>query len=152
MTTVGTVYERTFTVEQGTSIVVGTNELFNCFAIGFPHQGLLDKLIIKQVAGTNVAFTADLFDREVCAVGSSSQSASPASSEIDEDLARIIPTQSQLTPGQALEFRSAEGHPYSNREGSISVPKRFVYLRINPTAPLDTTTWEVAIVCRPSHP
>ena len=87
------VYERHLTVENGLAIVIGQDESPPCFAIDFPPAGLIKKLIVKQVGGTAVAFTVDLFSAQVCATHEPGFSESITPSTMEEELARILPQQ-----------------------------------------------------------
>jgi hypothetical protein len=143
-----TVYVREFVGAD--AFVVPQNEAPKCFAIGFPPQGAISGFAIKQTGGTPVAAQCDLFNRQVCPLDAAGVSASVAPSG-DEDLAKIVPSDElAVDSGQPLVQYWTNPYQYRNVEGSISVRPRRIYLRIDPTTPVDDTTWEVSITCEPA--
>jgi hypothetical protein len=143
------VYERHLTLEAGNAINVGSDESPMCFAIDFPPEGLIKKLIVRQVGGAPVAFTANLYNDLVCGISEVGEGSSEVPSTKSKDLAKVIPTQNG-TAGNTMEFFSESGYAFRNQRGNWTVPERKIYLEINPTSPSGDTTWEVAIAILPA--
>jgi hypothetical protein len=142
------IYKRELTEANGTQLVLPAGLLSKCWDIGFPPEGRITRLIVRQSAGASSALTVNLFDSDVChgyhisdghyeaGYGASSSSLPSSSSPglvQDAAFARIIPEQSVLA-GATLELREGktDGGPWSyrNREGTFTVPVRKVYLNI----------------------
>lgn len=140
------VYKREFSVAEGTEFTLPAGIADACFEIGFPQEGRITRLIVKQdpLDGTQTAFTVDLYDRQVCGFASESSSSGVAADSMTDELAKIIPTQTG-TAGNAMELRYGEGYSYRNREGSYTVPQRSVYLQIAVSNSTNESNWEVAI-------
>jgi len=101
--------------------------------------------------GVASAFAVDLFDRQVCDVGSgSSASMGDDPDDMTRAMARIIPRQTVLA-GATMELRegSEDGGPWSyrNRQGTFTVPDRAVYLFISVDSNDDGMQFEAAIEC-----
>ena len=142
------IYEREFSVAAGTELVMPAGETAMCFEIGFPPEGEITKLIVKQAADDlgQVAFRVNLYDRQVCELGpTSSESASVDTTT--KAIAKIIPTTPVAgwnTAGEEL-FINDKNYGYRNREGTWTVPVRKVYLEILVQDDSAETNWEVAI-------
>jgi hypothetical protein len=140
------IYERQFTVEQGNELVIPTGMGARCFALDFPHEAKITKLVVQQVGGAVRAFAVDLFNRPVCQQGSlSSQSLNMA---ISPAMCKVIPTQVQDAGGQSLELFNPDGFTFRNMEGNQTNPVRKIYLQIDPDTAEGDTAWEVAIGCK----
>jgi len=128
------IYKRELTESQGTQLILPAGEANQCWKIGFPQEGQITRLILKQSAGDAAALTVNLYDRGVCDVGSGNSVSIESADPMTQDLAKIIPTQTVLA-GETLELRQHDpthGGPWSyrNREGSFTVPIRAVYLQV----------------------
>jgi len=142
------VYKRELVESTGTQLYLPTGELSQCWSIGFPPEGKITRMILRQSAGTNVALTVNLYDRQVCDLGSGQSVSVEAADEMTQALAKIIPEQS-VTSGTVLELREGmedEGpFSYRNREGTFTVPVRAVYLHIAVGANADGKEFELAL-------
>lgn len=150
------IYERKLTSADGNALFVPATETPKCFAIDFPPEGLLKKLIVKQTGGTPKDFRVNVYnDLVVPTEAPGDADPEGGSSEVPaaypSELAKVLPTQNG-TAGQALEVLSDSGYPFRNARGTWSVPERKIYLEIDVTAPADGTTWEVAIAIEPAIP
>jgi len=145
------IYKRELVESQGTHLILPSGELGQCWRIGYPQEGRITRLIVKQLQGTSSAFAVDLFDRQVCDVGSgSSASMGDDPDDMTRAMARIIPRQTVLA-GATMELRegSEDGGPWSyrNRQGTFTVPDRAVYLFISVDSNDDGMQFEAAIEC-----
>jgi hypothetical protein len=146
------VYKRELAVANGTQLYMPAGETSVCWRIGFPQEGMITRLIVRQYDGVAGDYTVDLYDRDVCPVGSGSSASMGEVDSMTQELARIIPQQS-VSAGATLlllQHDPTHGGPWSyrNRNGTFAVPDRAVYLHIVTTA--DNTggiEWEVAIEC-----
>lgn len=127
------------------SITVGNK---TTIAVPFPSVGFLHRLTIVQTGGTAVDFVADLFNSKIPFPAGTVAVATAAADEVE--LYRIIP-QISATAGNVAQYSNEQGHPYLNIDGSFTVNERVVYLQINPTSAVDTTTWDIAISCHDNH-
>lgn len=146
------VYEREFLQVTGNPLVVPANEVPRTFEIGFPPEGELVKFMIKQVGGTARAAQCHIYDRLVTPVHTPgfSESLTPSG---DPEMHKIVPdSELAVTSGQILEKHWNDGYYYRNNEGSYAVPVRKIYLEIDVTSPVDDTTWEVILGCKPATP
>jgi len=143
------VYKREFSVSEGNEFILPAGEGSTCFEIGFPQEGKITRLIVKQADAdaSKTDFTVDLLDRQVCDVTGESELSLEAADDMTVDLAKIFPTEAATTAGGAYEYRSAEGMSYRNREGTFTVPVRKVYLQMSVATKTATSRWEVAIAC-----
>ncbi len=144
------VYGKKYTNSGPTSalpaIVVPNGKLASV-AIPFASEGYIDKLVVKQVAGTNRAAVVELLDSVVpYPVGTTAAVATAAADPVE--LYRIIPQQA-VSSGVALELDSTElGYSFANADGNPTKNQRLIYLVIKPTSSVDDTTWDVAIMGR----
>jgi len=142
------VYSRKFVEADSTQLYLPAGELNQCWAVGFPPSGAITRLIVRQSAGTAVAFTLNLLDRAACDVGSGESVSIESADPVTRSMAAIIPEQS-VTSGSELALRAgvADGGPwtYQNREGSFSVPVRAIYLHVVVAANADGKEFEVTI-------
>lgn len=147
------IYKREFVEAQNTQLKYPIGQRRTCWAIGFPQEGQITRLIVRQSSGASLGFTVNLYDRQVCDMGSGSSASVAEPDPMTAELAKIIPTQT-VAAGDTLELRQhdpVQGGPwtYRNREGSYAVPVRAVYLQIDlqgGTAD-GATEFEVAIEC-----
>lgn len=138
------VYKREFSVSEGNELYLPDGEASMCFEIGFPPEGKITRLQVRQSPddASTYAFQVDLFDRQVCELGSLSSYSEDADT-MSVELAKILPTQT-ANAGEAVNVTNA-GYSYRNREGTYAVPVRKVYLRIGVTGASSSSSWEVAI-------
>jgi hypothetical protein len=145
------VYKRELVESQGSQLKLPAGETNQCWAIGFPPEGQITRMILRQSAGSSVALTVNLLDRNVCDVGSGLSVSLESADPMTRDMAKIIPTQS-VSAGDTLELRQHDpthGGPWSyrNREGTFTVPVRAVYLHIAVSANNDGKEFELALEC-----
>jgi len=144
------IYKRELVASQGKQLYLPVGETNQCWKIGFPPEGRITRMILRQSAGTSAALTVNLYDRGVCDIGSGQSVSIEAADPMTRDFARIIPEQT-VTAGDTLELREGltDGGPWSyrNREGTFSVPVRAVYLHIAVTVNADGKEFELALEC-----
>lgn len=142
------IYKRELVESQGTELILPAGEVDQCWAIGFPPEGRITRMLLRQSGGSATGLTVDLFDRHVCDVGSGSSVSIQDADPMTQDMARIIPQQT-VAPGAVLELREGTGTggpwSYRNREGSFSVPVRAVYLHISVSSNPDGKRFELAL-------
>lgn len=142
------IYKREFARATGTHLILPAGETEQCWALGFPPEGKITRFILRQAGGTDEEATVNLFDRQVCQLGSGSQVSLAEADAMSLELARIIPEQT-MTSGDTLELREVDGpFSYRNREGSFSVPVRAIYLHISVAANIDGKQYELALECQ----
>ena len=153
------VYERNYPVANGEQLIVPAGATKACFALDFPHAAIITKLIVKQKDGGSVAYSVNLYNRQVCTPaydedGSSLGDTSPVS----DALAKVIPTQTagggnvmELFAPDATAGGGGAGWSFRNMdaEGSFTVPIRKIYLEIVHAAQGGDTEWEAALCCQP---
>ena len=143
------VYEREFSVSQGTQFVMPAGETNMCFTIGFPQEGAITRLIVRQALddANQVGFKVNLYDRQVCTLGPE-ESESMAVDSMSPAIGKIIPTQptdGSFTGAGDEMFLGDVAYGYRNREGSYAVPVRAIYLEIIVDDNSAETNWEVAV-------
>ena len=131
------VWEYIYTV----TIPSGTQTLG--FALPAPQYGYIKRFSIKQSGGTSVAATINVYSLPVVATTPSGQ----PKSNVDPDLAKIVP-QISVAAEQVAEVRSESlGHAYFNNFSGIAVPDRNIYVNIAQSSnPGQATTWKIALV------
>jgi len=141
------IYKREFVESQGTQLYLPGGELSQCFEIGFPQEGRITRMLLRQSSGPAVALVVNLFDRQVCDVGSGSSTSLEDVDPMTQALAKIIPTQN-VNAGVVLELFENDGPwSYRNREGTFTVPVRAVYLHITVPTNDNGLEFELALEC-----
>ncbi len=142
------IYKRELVESQGTQLLLPADEINQCWAIGFPPEGEITRMIVRQSSGLPTAFDVNLFDRNVCDVGSGKSVSLEAADAMTRAMAKIIPEQAVLA-GATLELRegNADGGPWSyrNREGTFTVPVRALYLHVVVAANVAGLEFELAL-------
>lgn len=125
------------------AIIISSGNLYSV-AVGFPSEGYLTRLVVKQTGGTDVAFDVDLLDSKIpYPPGEYPDDTEPVD---DIVLYQIIPTQSVGTPGEALELMSPNnGYPFHNSDGTYTNNQRVLYLVIKPIDAGTDTVWDVSL-------
>lgn len=145
------IYKREFVASQGTELVLPAGETDQCWSIGFPPEGEITRLILRQSTGVASAATVNLFDRQVCDVGSGSSVSLASQDPMTLALARIIPEQT-LGSGAILDlFQGIDNEgpwSYRNREGTFAVPVRAVYLHVSVASNTGGKRYEFALETR----
>lgn len=134
-------YEKHWTGANRLTVETGLES--KCFALDFPHESHIEKVIVIQVGGVNTAYSIDLLNKpcaEIC-----SESSSAAGCE-NESLCKVIPTQNGLA-GAAIEVFRNPGYLFRNMhaEATHTVPIKKIYLRISPAVTTSDTLWDVAL-------
>lgn len=144
------IYKRELVESQNTELHLPPGETNQCWAIGFPPEGRITRMLLRQCQGTSSALTVNLFDRNVCDVGSGSSVSLESADPMTAEMAKIIPSQS-VTAGDTLELREGKGDggpwSYRNREGTFTVPVRAVYLHIAVDSNDNGMAFELALEC-----
>ena len=60
------IYKREFVESQGTQLVLPARTLAMCWRLGFPPEGKITRLLLRQAAGVASQLTVNLYDRNVC--------------------------------------------------------------------------------------
>lgn len=140
------IYERLLCKARNTQLTIPAGRDGMCFAIGFPYEAMITRLIVRQSGGTLVPFVVDLFNLPVCPLGSEvSLSATPYVSDVNEAMAKVLPTQSQPVAGQPVEVISDNGYPFRNGEGTQTVPGKRIFLRIVTQGAEEGSEWDVLL-------
>ncbi len=103
----------------------------NFVELRMPHRAYLEKFVLVQLSGALDGFDADLYNslKAVREIQNSSESSMEANDE--PSIYQIIPTQVAAAAADRIILMDI-AHPYLNRDGTISVPVRKLYLRIHP--------------------
>jgi hypothetical protein len=141
------IYERNLVGDDALVMPAGVEKM--CFAIDFPHAADITKVIAKQISGVATGFTLNLYNRQVCALAPGSLSSSAMPSTVSDEIAKVIPTQEQHIPGQAIELFHPDGYAFKNMEGTFTVPIKKIYLELILDDFADASVWEIAIACHP---
>jgi len=144
-------YEKNWTILGGDALVMPAGTKTLCFALPFMHACAITKFIVQQAFGTAVPFVVNLYNRQTCDVLAGSSSSLRPAADVPPELAKVVPTQTQVVPGAAMELFHADGYSFRNMEGSLSVPVRLIYLEIAVDNSDEETHWEVALGCRPRY-
>lgn len=144
------IYKREFVESQRSELILPPGENGQCWRLGFPPEGKITRLIVRQSAGSAEAFIVNLFDREVCDLGSGSSTSLGEMDPMTLNMARIIPQQN-VASGETLELMAGNenGGPWSyrNRMGTFTVPDRAIYLKIDSAGNTGGRQFEVAVEC-----
>jgi hypothetical protein len=120
-----------------------------CWAIGFPPEGLLTYVRVKQVGGTPVGFTFTTYSSELaCRDGSQSSGGADADGEYasDPDMYEVHDAV-RGQAGQPGTFNEPTGVTWRNQDGTFTSPVRLIYIQITPDASGgdQSATWDVAL-------
>lgn len=116
-------------------------------------EGWVNEVAVKQVGGTNVAFTLELLDSEVpyfaggTIVGDQSTQGTAVAATSPVELYRVLDGQKSATAGNAVVVQSPEfGFPYINADQVSQTENRpYLYLTIVPTAAGGDTVWALSV-------
>ena len=116
------------TIWSGTTSFTAPSGSETVIPVSVPHRGTLRGYSLVQIDGANNKFEADLY--------SSNQATEPNASLPDEafhvlslaDFADVVSDQDVI----AIAENSAVSVAYLNRDGTPTLPQRFLYLRITP--------------------
>ena len=127
------------------------NQECRCFALDFPRAAALTKVIVRQLTGTDTAFTVNIYNRAVCRTGELISSGSSISCPTPTDeLANAIPTQRMSVPGGVMELFHPQGYTFRNMDQTtFSTSTKKLYLELVLDNYDEDSTWEVSIACRP---
>jgi len=113
--------------------------------VPFPYEGVLEKIRCKQASGPSVAFTVDVYESDlgITKFGSAVHSI-PAWAPLFE-----VVNQMSATAGNVVrELTSGIDATFRNVDGTQTVPQRFLYVHIAPTAAADVTEWMLSLEAR----
>lgn len=141
------VYEKQWTETNGNALVVLNGEAPKTFVLDFPHKFEITKLVCKLVDGANTDFDVELFNLPPDGVyiddgEGGSESLLPVG---DEELARVLPLQADGGDGLVSVFATNVPWPFMNKEGTLTVPKKRIFVRIAINTPTGDNTFELAI-------
>lgn len=104
----------------------------------FPASAMIKKLVVVQTAGSDVAFSVEVFNSSEVLPASESVSASLSAAE--EALHRVM-DKLEAAAGEAIEVYNPNGYCYRNMspDSSPSNNVREIYLRITPVSAGNTT-------------
>lgn len=124
-------------------IVIAAGESY-FLAVPGPYEGILESLICKQTAGTNVGFKVTMYESNLGLTEGSAAHSLPAWAPLYQ-----ITPEVTGTSGTALEeYTTNVDNTFRNADGTQSVPKRFIYAHIKPTAAAGETSWQLSVRCR----
>lgn len=138
------IYER-----KVTSVPVNNGQV-NCLAIGFPPEGSVKRVILKQVGGDLVDFKVTVYSAaKACNPETSSSIGDPDGSGPDKAIADphlyIVFEEQQGTAGEMMQILDSVGKSFRNQDTtSWTVPTRKIYLQVTPTG-TGVSTWDIAI-------
>ncbi len=115
-------------------------------ALGCFREGRLQSIAVRQVGGTDQAFTVDVFDSLAAYTpGSSSgyDAADPGDDVAQPELHKVVP-QLNATAGNVASYKDNVGAPYRNRDGGWTDALGKIYLVITPGGSGDMS-WDVVI-------
>jgi hypothetical protein len=140
------VYEKQWTEANGNELVIADGDSPKTFVLDFPHKFELTKIVCKLVGGSNNGFDLELFNLPPDGVfvddgEGGSESLPPVG---DEDLALVLPLQSD-TAGLISVFATGVPWPFTNKEGSLTVPKKRIFARITVDTQANDNTYELAL-------
>lgn len=118
------VYEKHYSLTSA----AGTSEVFS---LDFPQEAVIKKFTVQQLTGTDIAYSAALYNGDV------------SSSTADESVKyTVVPEQSALAGDSVSLFQVDYIH--KNTEGTLTVPTTKIYLKLTAVA-AGAETWDVAI-------
>lgn len=122
----------------------------NLLELGCFVEGRIQEISIKQVGGTPVAFTADVFSARRAydpGVSSGNDPDTPADDVADPTLYRVVPQISALA-GATGTYSSTSGQLYRNMDGGWSRGEYKIYIVLTlPSGAGDQqTAWDVKIL------
>lgn len=117
-----------------------------CTAVGMPASGRLERLVVYQLSGTNVAFTVELFNSVIPFAAGEFAAAAAAGDTLHPYRVQMPVTAAVSgSSGGVATLTSDAGLSYHNIDGTFTEPQRYLYLLITPTSSGDTTTWSAFI-------
>jgi hypothetical protein len=149
------IYTREFSVHKGNALVLDDTNNTRCFALAFPPEFNITRVILQQVGGTNRGGNFALYDASPCPEVTGEDGSSESLGAVpNPDLHRVIPIQT-FSAGNAAElFAASEGGPgwqFANREGTFTVPVKKIYLEIETTSGgTDEATFDFVISGEPA--
>lgn len=122
-----------------------------CWELPFFYEGMIQKVVCKQVGGPTTNFTLKVFNSHLPCSGATSRSsggADPAGAyEADPDMYLVF-SPFQGVAGETMTFISTAGRAYRNMDGSQSLPQRKIYVEIDPAGvggADDDATWDLCL-------
>jgi hypothetical protein len=103
-----------------------------CWSLPFFCEGMIQKVIIKQVGGTPTSFTIDIFNSLRACEGLSSQSSEDNQNPVvDQECYRVFATING-SEGETITLIETSGRSFRNMDGNWTVPVRRIYLQVTP--------------------
>ena len=114
-------------------------------SLGFFSEGLIKKIVIRQVGGEYNPFSVDVYNSKKAfnADSSSGGSATGGDYAMDPESYRVFPSASGSS-GEYLTISDEYGRLFKNQDGPLSDRKRKIYLSIQPQGSGDAT-WDITI-------
>lgn len=109
------------TIWSGSKVFTAPSATATTVAIPMPHRGILSGYTLSQTSGTNAGFTANLY--------TSNQDTAP-NSEVPENVFHLITITAANNVATAED--TALNVAYVNRDGTPTLPQRYLYLKITP--------------------
>lgn len=121
-----------------------------CFAIGLPHEGYLERLVVAQATGTPVDFEVELLNSAIpFPAGIYDPGDAPADDLEHYRVHRPATAALTQTAGNVLTFiDDTYGPGYRNIDGTHTANQRLAYLLIKPISAGGITTWNVTLQIR----
>jgi len=172
------IYERHWTQANSNSLSFPSSASGDskCFALNFPHECVIQKIICTQVAGTvDEGYSLTIFNLPTSGIGASEAHGEATgvqkSVSIGKDSDSILgKCGNTLVAGigsgyantadnyktiqwHAMDDNVGGGMYFRNMEGTQTNPKRRIFVQIDVTAgTASARIWELAITCTPAAP
>lgn len=116
--------------------------------LGFPREGTIFEISVRQVGGTSVAFTADVYNARRAVTPGVSSGGDPTITTDDlgdPALYRVVP-QISGTSGNVGQFADSTGVPFRNLDGGWTRAEGKIYVVLTPgsSGGDQSATWDVS--------
>lgn len=114
-------------------------------SLGFFSEGLIKKIIVRQVGGEYNTFNVDVYNSKKAfnSDSSSGGSATGGDYSMDPESYKVFPSASGSS-GEYLTISDEYGRLFKNQDGPLSDRKRKIYLSIQPQGSGEAT-WDITI-------
>ena len=172
------IYERHWTQANNNALSFpgSANGDSKCFALNYPHECVIQKIMCVQVAGTvNEGYSLTVFNLPTAGIGASEahgvatgvQESVSIGKDFDSILGKVGDTlvagAGSDQPNTADNYKTIQWHAmdneltngmyFRNMEGTQTNPKRRIFVQIDVTAgTASDRVWELAITCVPANP
>jgi hypothetical protein len=146
-------YKRELTTDKSTELSIPDDDTL-CFAIAFPHEFLIQRVLFQQVTGTDRTGKFNIYDAPPCTLADVGGESVSFIADPNPAIHKVIPEQS-YSGGTVTELFATDaggaGWPFANREGSFTVPVKRLFLEITTTGGGgDAATFDLVIAGEPA--